>query len=122
MSNGIQKDTNGAQRQTLADSIDSIRSAELLLKQESRATSDPTISQNLSEAYNLLDALLSQLLNAQAISDDAEFSKAIPALKQQAAMLKAKEDEIKKLVSRVGTAAQIAGYVAQALALIFKLA
>jgi len=98
-----------------------IRSAEQLLVQASRATSDPATLTKISIEYNQLDSFLSQLLRAQAISDDAEFSNATAALKNQASMLDADEQDIKKIIDNVATAAKIVGYIAEAMTIIAKL-
>jgi hypothetical protein len=109
---------NEKQRQALLDAVTQIRSAEKLLIQASRATADPVALTQISIEINQLDSFLSQLLHAQAISDDADFATAIAAFKQQAEALKADEDHIKKIVAAVGTGAQIVGYIAQALVII----
>jgi hypothetical protein len=119
MSNDTQN--NDTPRQILLKSVEAIRSAEQLLLQESRATSDPATLTKISIEYNNLDSYLSQLLHAQAIADDTEFANAITALKGQSAALQADEDSIKKIVSDVNAAAKIVGYLAQALAYITKL-
>jgi len=112
---------NNTQKQTLLDAVTAIRSAEQLLMQASRATSDPGTLTKISIEYNQLDSFLSQLLQAQAIADDASFVLATAALKRQATTLQADENDIKKIVADVNTAAQIVGYITQALALIAPL-
>lgn len=109
------------QKQDLLKAVSSIRSAEQLLIQESRATADPAKLAQINAAYDQLDSFLSELLHMQAIADDAEFVNATAALKQQAAALQIEEDDIKKIVSNVGIAAKIVGYIAQAASIIAKL-
>src|SRR5574340_84178 len=99
------------QKQSLLDAVTKIRLAEQLLVQASRATSDSGKLTQISIEYNQLDSFLSQLLHAQAIADDADFAAAATSLKQQAATLQADENDIKKIVTDVKTAAQIAGYI-----------
>jgi phosphoribosylcarboxyaminoimidazole (NCAIR) mutase len=112
---------NDAQKQTLLNAASLIRAAEQLLVQASRASSDPAKLMQINTEYTQLDSFLSQLLHAQAIADDADFASATAALKQQAATLQAEESDIKVIVADVGKAAQIAGYIAQALSLIATL-
>jgi hypothetical protein len=114
--------SNDAQKQTLLNAVSLIRSAEQLLMQVSRASTDPVIIMKIVSEYNQLDSFLSQLLHAQAIADDADFASATAALKQQAATLQAEEDDIKTIVTDVGIAAQVVGYIAQALAFIATIA
>jgi len=110
-----------AQKDTLLNTVASIRAAELLLLQASRASSDPVTLIKINTEYSHLDSLLSQLLHAQAIADDADFANAVTALKQQAAGLQVEEDDIKKIVANVAAAAEVAGYMAQAASLIATL-
>lgn len=110
-----------AQRQTLLNAVSLLRAAEQLLVQAGRDTSDPTTLMKITNEYNQLDSYLSQLLHAQAIADDAAFASATAALKQQASTLQTEEDDIKKIVADVGTAAQIVGYIAQALSFVATL-
>jgi len=112
---------NDTQKQSLLDAVTKIRLAEQLLVQASHATSDPATLTQISIEYNQLDSFLSQLLHAQAIADDADFASATTALKQQSATLQAEEDDFKKTINDVKTAAQIAGYIADALGIIAKL-
>jgi hypothetical protein len=105
---------NAGQKQTLLNTVSLIRSAEQLLIQASRASSDLATLIKINTEYSQLDSFLSQLLHAQAIGDDADFANATAALKAQAATLQAQEEEIKKIVTDVGIAAKIAGYIAQA--------
>jgi predicted negative regulator of RcsB-dependent stress response len=110
-----------AQKQSLLDAVTQLRLAEQLLIQASRATSDiPTLMQ-INVEYSHLDSFLSQLLQAQAIADDTDFAHAISSLKQQGSILQTEEDDIKKVVADVGTAARIAGYLVQTASIIAKL-
>ena len=54
-------------------------------------------------------------------TDDAVFTNATGALKQEAAAIKAEKDKLKKIADDVGKAAQVAGYIAQALTFIATL-
>jgi len=110
-----------SQKQSLLDAVGQIRSAEQLLLTQSRNTTDPATLIQLNTEYSHLDSYLSQILHAQAISDDAEFDNATAALKQQAATLSADEAAIKKIVGDVATAGKIAGYIAKALQIIASL-
>jgi len=109
------------QKQSLLDAVSNIRSAEQLLVQESRATSDPGKLTQISIEYNQLDSFLSQLLHAQAIADDTDFAVAAASLKKQANTLQLEQKDIEKIVSDIKIAARIVGYVAQALAIIAKI-
>jgi hypothetical protein len=121
MSNNIQTQSNDTPRQILLKAVTPIRSAEQLLVESSRATSDPAKLTKISLEYNHLDSFLTQLLHTQAIADDAAFTAATAALKQQATALQTKEEDIKKIVDDVHTATQIVGYMAQVLAFVEKL-
>jgi gamma-glutamyl phosphate reductase len=128
MSNGAQSNTKNTPgqvllttKQILLTAVMSIRSAEQLLVQASRATSDPATLTKISIEYNQLDSFLSQLLRAQAISDDAEFNNATAALREQASILDAEEKDIKNIVNDVAIAAKIVGYITEAMTIIAKL-
>ena len=105
---------NAAQKQALLNAITQIRSAEQLLVQASRATSDAATLLKINTEYIHLDSYLSQLLHTLAIVDEADFLSATQALKKQATGLVAEEAQIKKIIADVGTEAKIAGYIAQA--------
>jgi len=109
------------QKQALVDANTQIRSAEQLLKQASDAASDPGILAKIGKEYNRLDCFLYQLSHAQTIDDDDDFTSATTALKQQAATLQADQAAIEKIVGDVKTAADISGYIADALKNIAKL-
>ena len=105
---------NDAQKQTLLNAVSLIRAAEQALVTASRTSTDPNTSIQINTEYQHLDSLLGQLLQAQAIADDADFASAAAALQQQASALQTDETQIQKIVTDVGTAAKIAGYLAQA--------
>ena len=103
-----------SQLQTLTNVISLIRSAEQALVQAGRASTDPVEWGRLNMEYNQLDSFLSQLMHAQATDDDNGFASAVAALNQQASILQSQEAEIKAIVTDVGLAAQVVGYIAQA--------
>ena len=105
------------EKQKLIQIVSSIRSAEALLIQASRQTSDASKLIQINTEYTALDSYLSQVLHTLAILDDALFDIATKALKQQAAILQQEEESIKKIVDDIALAAQIAGYLAQAAAI-----
>lgn len=112
---------NDAPKQTLLDTVGLLRSAEQLLLVASRATSDLGKLIKINMEYGQLDSFMSQLLHAQALADDADFARATAALKQQAAALQVEEADLAKVVADVGTAAKIAGYLAQAVSFLATL-
>jgi len=107
-----------SQKQNLVDAVTQIRAAEQLLVQTSRSMSDPASLIQVNTEYAHLDSFLSQLLHAQAISDDAQFTQATTSLKQQANGLAADQATVAKIVGDVATAGKIVGYIAKALQLI----
>jgi hypothetical protein len=121
MSGEENNQTNNTPQEILQKAIDALRSAEIFLSQASDETVDKEISKQIRAEYNFLDALMTQIGQVQAITDDALFRKETGKLKEQAASLQAKEDKIKSLVNNVHIAAQIVGYIAQAAAFIAKL-
>jgi hypothetical protein len=105
---------NDAQKQTLLNVASLIRAAEQLLIEASRNSTDPNKSIQINSEYQHLDSLLSQIIQTQTISDDADFQSATSALQQQATALQAEQADIQKIVDDVGVAAKVAGYLAQA--------
>jgi hypothetical protein len=108
--------TQDVVRQNLAQIVSNIRAAEQLLLQAGRATADAVTLIKLNTEYQALDSYLSQVLNAQATSDDQLFQTATNALKQQASSLEQEEAHIKAITGDVETAAKILGFIAQAAA------
>jgi hypothetical protein len=103
-----------AQSQAISNAIASIRAAENVLLNQGRLTTDPLVAAKISNEYNSLDSVLTQLIQAQVISDDATFQRAATALQQESAVLNAQANAISQIIKDVGTAAQIAGYITQA--------
>lgn len=108
-------------KQALLDAVTQLRSAELLLLDESRATSDVGRLIQINTEYTHLDSCMSQMLHAQALADDAEFNGATAALKTQAAALQLEQQDIRKIVANVENAARIVGYVGRAAQIIAAL-
>ncbi len=106
--------SSDAQKQSLLNAVSLIRAAEQLLVQASRDSTDANKSIQINTEYQHLDSLLSQMLQAQAISDDDDFAAATTALKSQSSALQADRDKIESIVTDVSLAAQIVGYLAQA--------
>lgn len=113
--------TQNIARQNLSQIVSNIRAAEVLLLQSSRATSDPATLIKINTEYQALDSYLSQILNAQATADDQAFESAINALKLQISSLQQEESHIKAIVADVATAAQILGYISQAISVVAML-
>jgi len=109
------------QQSTIAAAILAIRNAQNLLQQQINASIDILTAIKLTNEYSSLDSHLSQLLHAQNAADDAIFSQAMAPLKSQTGGLQVDETTIKKIVSDVGTAGKIVGYITQALGFIAKL-
>ena len=105
---------NNAQKQNLVNAVSLIRAAEQMFVEASRASTDANRSIQINTEYQHLDSLLSQLIQAQAIADDADFQSATAALKQQATALQAEQAQIQAIVNDVAIAAKIAGFLAQA--------
>lgn len=109
------------QQSSIAAAILAIRSAQNLLQQQINAAVDMLIAIKLTNEYSSLDSHLSQLLHAQNAADDAVFSQAMVPLKSQTGGLQVDEATIKKIISDVGTAAKVVGYITQALGFIAKI-
>jgi hypothetical protein len=105
-----------AQSAAISNAISAIRSAENALLAQGRATTDPVQASQISNEYNGLDSVLTQLVQAQVIADDANFQRAAVALQQEATTLNAQAASISQTVKDVGIAGQIAGYIARAAA------
>jgi hypothetical protein len=105
-----------AARQNLAQIVSNIRAAQQLLLQAQRSIGDPATLMKINTEYQALDSYLSQVLNAQATSDDQLFQTATNALKGQASSLEQEEAHIKAIIGDVETAAKILGFIAQAAA------
>jgi hypothetical protein len=109
------------QIQNVNSAVAQLRSAEVLLLQASRRTGDDTRLIQINNEYCLLDTVITQLVSAAAAADDTTFRATTGELKQQAQGLDQDQDNIKKIVGDVATAAEIAGYVAQAATIIAAL-
>lgn len=107
-----------AQKQNLLNAVSLIRASEQLLMQESRNSTDANTSIKINTEFQNLDSILSQLLHAQAIADDADFANAAAALKQLSSTLQIDQAQIQQIVTDVGTAAQIVGFLTQAAGLV----
>lgn len=113
--------TQDAQKQCLLNAVTLLRSAEGLIVQLSRNTTDADVLVQLNTEFSYIDSFISQLLHAQAITDDATFDSATAAIAQQASALQAEESDIKKVVADVATAAKISGYIGQAVSILATL-
>ena len=105
----------------VSNAILSLRSAENLITQQIRSADDPLQAIKLTQEYSNLDSILSQLLHAQNAADDASFCAIVATLKTDAGVLQTDEATIKELIKDVETAAQVIGYITQALNFISKL-
>ena len=109
------------QKKNIAGAIDAIRSAEELLRQEINKTGDVLEAIKLTNEFNNLDSFLSQTLHAQNSADDESFASAAAALQSQSSALKADEATIQQIVKDVKIAADVVGYVIQAIEFIAKI-
>jgi hypothetical protein len=103
-----------AQTSAIANAITAIRSAENALLVQGRATTNPLVAAQISNEYNALDSVLTQLVQAQVTADDTSFQRAATLLQQEATTLNAQAGAISQIIKDVGIAGQIAGYIAQA--------
>ena len=108
------------QKKALFTAVSCLRSAQELLMQVSRDSTDPLMLAKINNEYTQLDSFLSQILHCLALADDKVFADNTAALKEQAGTLKAEEDHFKAIGAGVNTAAQIAGLVAEALGCVAK--
>jgi hypothetical protein len=109
------------QKQSLLRAVTCVRSAETLLMQAGRDTADPAVLAKIDEEYDRLDSFLSQLLHCIAIIDDRIFADTAVTLKNEAQLLQASEDRFKAIGIGVNTAAQIVGFITEALSLVAKI-
>jgi multidrug resistance efflux pump len=109
------------QQLDLSSAIANLRSAEQSIDNLVALTGDPNTLAQLTTAQQMLNQAIQQLRQAQAIADDTLFSQAANALKAQAASLKSKEATIQSIISNTAIAAQVVGYVAQAVIYIMAL-
>jgi adenosylcobinamide amidohydrolase len=107
-------------KQDILKIIEPIRSAQSLLIQAGRNSTDPVAIMKISMEYSQLDSYLSQLLHTQTIQDDIDFVNATAALKAQASTLQIEEDNIKVIISDVSLASKIIGYISEAVVLAMK--
>jgi hypothetical protein len=103
-----------AQLENLNTAITQLRAAENSLLVASRTTNDLVTLGQINNEYSALDTILSQILQAQLISDDASFQIAAATFKQEVATLGTQAAAISKIVTDVGTAASIAGAITNA--------
>ncbi len=109
------------QQTSVTNAINAIRDAENLLTQQIQSTGDTLKAIKLTHEYNNLDSYLSELLHAQNASDDVSFTNAVQALQTRISGLQADQKRMKAIISDVGIAAKVVGYITQALAFIGKL-
>jgi hypothetical protein len=107
-----------AQQLDVSSAIANVRAAEQLLDNVIATTGDAGVLANLTAAYRVLDGSMTALLKAQTAADDVTFNASTKNLKDQAASLKAQEAQVQKLIADVALAAQIVGYIAQAVTFI----
>jgi hypothetical protein len=110
-----------SQQTTLNGAIDNIRSAEDILTNQIRSSTDALTAIKLTNEYNNLDSYLSELLHAQNAADDTSFSNATTALQSRLSGLEADQKSIKAIINDVATAGKVIGYIGDALKLIAKL-
>jgi negative regulator of replication initiation len=110
-----------SEQTALNAAIDAIRSAEGVLTDQIRGSTDALTAIKLTNEYNNLDSYLSEILHAQNAADDASFANATAALQSRLSGLEADEKAIKALISDVTTAGKVIGYIADALKWIAKL-
>ena len=103
-----------AQSTAIGGAIAAIRAAENAILNQGRATTDPLIAAQLSNEYNALDSILTQLVQAQVVADDGSFKLAATALQQESTALTAQANAISKIIKDVAAAAQVVGYIARA--------
>jgi hypothetical protein len=103
-----------AQSTAISNAITSIRSAENALLTQGRATTNPLVAAQISNEYSALDSVLTQLIQARVISDDATFQQAATVLQQESTALNAQANEISQIIKDVGVASQIAGDIVRA--------
>jgi len=103
-----------AQSTAIGNAIVSIRAAENALLILGRATTDPLVAAQISNEYNFLDSVLTQLIQAQVIADDTTFQRAATVLKQEATTLNAQANAIAQIIKDADTAIEVAGYIARA--------
>ena len=109
------------QKQGMLDAVTQLRLAEQALIVASRTMTDPAQLIQVNTEYSHLDSYVSQLLQTQAIADDATFTAATASLKAQATNLQTQEAGITTTIKDVATAAQIVSYITQAINIIAAL-
>jgi hypothetical protein len=107
-----------SQQLDVSSAIAQIRSAEQLLNTIIGSTGDPALLAQITAGYRYLNGILGELVQAQLAADDATFTQVTTSLKNEAAKLKAQEAQFQQIISNVALAAQIVGYIAQAVAFI----
>jgi hypothetical protein len=109
------------QQSNITAAISAARGAQKVLQQQIDAASDTSTEIELTNHFNALDALVEQLVHAQNSTDDQTLTKAVAALKSQTSALQAVQARVKKIISDVGLAEKIVGYITKALGFIAKL-
>lgn len=107
--------------QTVAGAVQAIRSAEDLLMAQMNAASNPLSAIKLTQAYQHLDSLLSQIAQLQNTADDHVFAVAVTSIKAQTSALQSDEHAIQGLIGDAQTAAKVVTCICQALGFIAKL-
>ncbi|HTV83884.1 MAG TPA: hypothetical protein VME63_00645 [Dyella sp.] len=114
--------TSTMSQQNILNAIQAIQNAANLLTSQISDATDPVSAIKLNHAYQQLNACLSQLLQLQNVRDDATFKSSVANIKAQTNTLQTDEKSIKGLISDVGTATKVLGYVADAVGFIAKIA
>ena len=92
-----------------------IRFAEEYLNKAADVSYDhnPEVAKRINLSRQTFDAFLTQLMQAQAITDEAAFAKAADALKMQVPALQTMSDQLKSIASNGVTAPWVSGAMEQ---------
>jgi hypothetical protein len=112
---------DAAARSDVASLIDNLNLILTQLLGASRASSDPVKLVQIANEMSAIQTLINQAAQAQAAANDSLYNQATTSLKTQATMLQDMAAHIAKIVDDVNRAGTIAGYIAQALAVLGKL-
>jgi len=107
-----------ADKQSLSNASQLISNAVSLLLQASRASTDPVALLKIHNEIVYLNTITTNVAQIMVIADDATFDTATAALKQQAATLQSQAEAIGAVAADAATAAQITGWIVQAVAFI----
>jgi hypothetical protein len=102
------------QKQSLDGAIEQIRAAQKTLQKASEVATDGDKADRINGMYQKLQTLLTHVLQAEEAADDDAFTAAKTMFAGETAVLQADQASIQAIVDDVATAAQIAGYLAQA--------